>query len=91
VIDLGRVLPGRAVRVIEMPDSARQALEQEGVAIGAEVTVEKRIGMGGPVIVRFGRTRLAIARAVASGIQTEPVSERGAAAQSGTSSPEARP
>lgn len=48
-----------------MPESARQALEQEGIVIGATLTVEKRVGMGGPVIVGLGRARVAIARAVA--------------------------
>jgi Fe2+ transport system protein FeoA len=69
-LSLDRVEPGCTVRVTGMPDSARQALQQEGVVIDAELTVERRVGLGGPVIVRLGRARLAIARAVARSIET---------------------
>ena len=72
-VTLDKAEPGRTVRVTGMPDSARQALQQEGVVIGAVLTVEKRIGLGGPVVVRLGRARLAIARAVARGVETEAV------------------
>jgi Fe2+ transport system protein FeoA len=75
-ISLGRAAPDRTVRVTGIPDRARQALEQEGVVIGAELTVERRVGMGGPVIVRLGRARIAIARATAGGIAVEPVEEQ---------------
>jgi Fe2+ transport system protein FeoA len=73
---LDRVGPGRTVRVTGMPDSASQALQQEGVVTGAELTVERRVGLGGPVIVRLGRARLAIARATAGGIEVEPVEKQ---------------
>ncbi len=61
------------VRVTGTPARARQALEQEGVAAGTEMTVERRVGMGGPVIVRLGPARLAIARSVAREIEVETV------------------
>jgi Fe2+ transport system protein FeoA len=56
-----------------MPEPARLALEQEGVTIGAVLKVERRVGLGGPVIVRLGRARLAIARAVAGTVEVEPL------------------
>jgi Fe2+ transport system protein FeoA len=34
--------------------------------------VEVRLPLGGPVVVRVGRARIAIARAVAAGILVEP-------------------
>jgi Fe2+ transport system protein FeoA len=72
-VNLAVVQPGLTVRVIGVPAHAHQALEQEGVVAGVEVTVERRVGMGGPVIVRLGRARLAIARATAAGVEVEPV------------------
>jgi Fe2+ transport system protein FeoA len=74
-VRLDRVEPGCTVRVTRIPESAGQALEQEGVVIDAELTVERRVGLGGPIIVRLGRARLAISRAVARDIQTGPVSQ----------------
>jgi Fe2+ transport system protein FeoA len=65
------------VRVTGVPAEARQALEQEGVVAGTELTVERRVGMGGPVIVRLGPARLAIARSVAKKVEVEVVSQRG--------------
>jgi Fe2+ transport system protein FeoA len=73
---LAWVLPGVTVRVTGLPEWARQALQQEGVVIGADLTVERRVGMGGPLIVRLGRARLAISRRTARGIEVEPVEKR---------------
>jgi Fe2+ transport system protein FeoA len=68
---------GRMVRVTGMPDAARTALEQEGVVMGVVLKVERRVGLGGPVIVRLGRARLAVARAVAATVEVQPVDDEG--------------
>jgi Fe2+ transport system protein FeoA len=73
---LAWVVPGLTVRVTGLPADARQALEQEGILVGVELTVERRVGMGGPLIVRLGRARLAIARGTASSIEVEPVEKQ---------------
>jgi len=39
---------------------------------GTWLKVERRVGMGGPIIVRLGRARLAISRATAAGVEVEP-------------------
>ncbi len=51
--------------VASVAPERRESLAQEGIVPGAEVVVEKRLAFGGPVIVRVGRARLAIARRVA--------------------------
>ena len=63
------------------PEHARRALEQEGVIAGARLKVERRVGMGGPIIVRLGRARLAISRATAAGVEVELVTVEPAAAE----------
>jgi Fe2+ transport system protein FeoA len=72
-LHLERVPIGRTVRVTGMPDADRPALEQEGVVTGAVLTIERRVGLGGPIIVRLGRARLAIARPVAATVLVETV------------------
>ena len=49
-----------------LSDAARATLEHEGIVAGPVLQVERRVGLGGPVIVKLGRARLAIARAVAA-------------------------
>jgi Fe2+ transport system protein FeoA len=66
---------GRTVRVTGISAGAQQALGQEGVVAGACLTIERRVGLGGPVIVRLGRARLAIARKVAEEVEVEPGGE----------------
>jgi Fe2+ transport system protein FeoA len=58
-----------------MPEATRQVLEQEGIVAGTVLKVERRVGLGGPVIVRLGRARLAIARAVAATVAVEAAEE----------------
>ena len=72
-LHLERAPIGRSVRVTGMPDGIRMVLEQEGVVIGAILGIERRVGLGGPIIVRLGRARLAIARAVAATVLVEAV------------------
>jgi Fe2+ transport system protein FeoA len=66
---------GRTVRVTGMPEATRAALEHEGIVAGTVLKVERRVGLGGPVIVKLGRARLAIARAVAGTVEVETVEE----------------
>jgi Fe2+ transport system protein FeoA len=68
---LAAVQPGRKVRVVAVPEQVRATLGQEGVVPGTELEVERTVGLGGPMIVRLGRARLAIARSVARGIDVE--------------------
>jgi Fe2+ transport system protein FeoA len=66
---------GRSVRVTAMSDAARATLEHEGIVTGTVLKLERRVGLGGPVIVKLGRARLAIARAVAGKVEVETVEE----------------
>ena len=64
---------GRRARVLEVPASAVAALEAEGVTPGVLLEMETRQPLGGPVVVRAGRARLALALPIARGILVEPV------------------
>jgi Fe2+ transport system protein FeoA len=65
--------PGR-LRIVAVEPSRRVALEQEGLLVGAEIAVERRLALGGPLILRLGQSRLAIARTVAADVLVEPAS-----------------
>ena len=52
-------------------------LAPEGIDVGVELCVERRLALGGPLIVRLGRARLAMARSVAAGVTVEPAVESG--------------
>jgi Fe2+ transport system protein FeoA len=60
--------PSRRLRVVAVGADHDTALAQEGLRVGVEITVERRLALGGPMIVRLGRTRLALARRVAATI-----------------------
>jgi Fe2+ transport system protein FeoA len=62
---------GILVRVVLVESARRAALAQEGILEGAPVMVERRLALGGPLIVRLGRTRLAVARRVAADVLVE--------------------
>jgi len=71
----GRVVDaavGRPLRVVAIDPAGRASLSPEGIDVGVEVSVERRLALGGPLIVRLGRTRLAIARSLAAGVVVEP-------------------
>jgi Fe2+ transport system protein FeoA len=57
--------PGQALRVVAVGPDHETTLSQEGLGAGSEISVERRLALGGPLIVRLGRTRLALARTVA--------------------------
>jgi Fe2+ transport system protein FeoA len=63
---------GGRFRVVAIDPEHRAALLPEGIDSGAEISVERRLALGGPVIVRLGRARLAVSRSVAAGIEVEP-------------------
>jgi FeoA domain. len=60
------------MRVVAVDEAGRASLASEGLDVGVEVSIERRLALGGPLIVRLGRARLAIARSVASGVFVEP-------------------
>lgn len=62
-----------ALRLTRIPEEHRAALGQEGLVEGAEVAIESVVPMGGPLIVRLGGTRLALARSIARTIHVAPV------------------
>jgi ferrous iron transport protein A len=64
---------GERARVLEVPASGVAALEAEGVTPGVLLEMETRQPLGGPVVVRAGRARLALALPIARGILVEPV------------------
>jgi Fe2+ transport system protein FeoA len=49
-----------------------ERLAAEGLHAGDRVEVEVCLPLGGPVVVRVGRARLAIAREIAGSILVEP-------------------
>ena len=64
--------PGVAARVVGVDPAEASRLAAEGLAPGDRVQVESRLPLGGPIVVRVGRARLALARRVAAGIRVEP-------------------
>jgi Fe2+ transport system protein FeoA len=81
--DLSRLVdavPSRRLSVVAIGPDHESALAQEGLRVGVEISVERRLALGGPMIVRLGRTRLALARSVAATIlvTTPDVPEPGA-------------
>ena len=69
---LARADPGVRVRVVGVWAGDATELAREGLLPGSLVTVATRIPMGGPVVVKVGRARLALAAAVAGRIVVEP-------------------
>ena len=70
---LAGATPNRRLRVVAVEPDHEAALAQEGLRVGVEIALERRLGLGGPLIVRLGRTRLALARSVAATIHVAPV------------------
>jgi len=63
--------PGVVATVVEVEAGERRRLAAEGLASGDRVVVEERLPLGGPIVVRVGRARLALARRVAAAIRVE--------------------
>ncbi len=66
---------GRPLLVTAIDPACRASLTPEGIDLGVEITIERRLALGGPFILRLGRARLAIARSIARGIFVEPAGE----------------
>jgi Fe2+ transport system protein FeoA len=63
--------PGVVASVVEVEPGELRRLAAEGLAPGDRVVVEERLPLGGPIVVRVGRARLALARRVAAAIRVE--------------------
>jgi Fe2+ transport system protein FeoA len=71
-IPLAHLSAGARSRVVEVPPEDADRLAAEGLHRGDTLVVEVILPLGGPVVVRLGRARVAIARRVAAGILVEP-------------------
>ena len=65
----------RPLRVECIADAWVGSLAAEGISAGVELEVERRLALGGPVVVRLGRARLALARSVAAAIVVTAVGD----------------
>jgi len=70
-IPLSRLPVGGRSRVVTVPPEDADRLAAEGLHRGDALEVEAILPLGGPVVVRLGRARVAIARRVAAGILVE--------------------
>lgn len=59
------VARGEGGRVTAVPADIDD-LAREGIRIGSDVVVQARVPLGGPIVVRLGRARVAVPRAIAS-------------------------
>jgi Fe2+ transport system protein FeoA len=64
--------PGISARVVSVPPGDADRLAAEGLHPGDSIEVEVRLPLGGPVVLRLGRARVAVARRVAAGILVRP-------------------
>jgi len=75
MIPLDRARPGDRLVVRGVSPQHGPALAAEGIAVGVEVEVESAVPFGGPLVVRVGRARLALAREAAQAVEVEAASE----------------
>ena len=71
-VPLALLDPGAPARIVAIAAADAERLAAEGIHPGECVEVEARLPLGGPVVVRVGRARIAIARSVAAGVLVEP-------------------
>jgi len=71
-VPLVEIATGARARVVAVPGADADRLSAEGLHRGDALEVETRLPLGGPIVVRVGRARLALARRVAAGIMVEP-------------------
>lgn len=69
---LCELAPGEAGLVVAVAPPLEAQLAQEGIRPGVSLEVESRVPLGGPLVVRVGRARLALARVVAADVLIEP-------------------
>lgn len=72
-VPLSSVPVGGRRLVVAVGGPARTELEREGVLPGSVVVVVGRTPIGGPLIVRLGRARIALSADVAAQVATRPV------------------
>ena len=71
-VPLVQLAAGVDARVLIVPSEDVDRLAAEGLHQGDILQVEARLPLGGPVVVRLGRARVALARRVAAAIVVEP-------------------
>lgn len=71
-VSLALLDPGEPARVVAVGPADAERLAAEGLHPGDRVEVEVRLPLGGPVVVRVGRARIAVARSVAAAILVDP-------------------
>ena len=73
---LDQLTVGHTAVVVGVEGPAAQELLHEGIAPGVTVAIESRTPLGGPLIVRVGRSRVAVARPAACDIRIRPMDPR---------------
>ena len=71
-VPLVQLAAGIDARVVSVPLEDVERLAAEGLHRGDILQVETRLPMGGPVVVRLGRARVALAQRVAAAILVQP-------------------
>jgi Fe2+ transport system protein FeoA len=71
-VSLALLATGRPGLVVAVGRADVDRLAAEGLHAGERIEVEARLPLGGPVVVRVGRARIAIARSVAAAILVAP-------------------
>jgi Fe2+ transport system protein FeoA len=70
---LSRVPLGVSRTIVSVEAAARVQLGREGLFAGDVVVVVSRTPLGGPVVIRRGRTRLALSAKMAASVLTDPL------------------
>ncbi|HJW21156.1 MAG TPA: protoporphyrinogen oxidase [Candidatus Limnocylindrales bacterium] len=68
---------GTPARVSAIAPAHAEELAAEGIGPGSEVVLVARAPLGGPVVVRTGRARVAVPGEVSAGVTVRPTSEPG--------------
>jgi Fe2+ transport system protein FeoA len=68
---LDSLAAGASGTVAAVGDEHASQLAREGIALGTRFAIEATAPFGGPLIVRVGRARVALARRVARTIEVE--------------------
>jgi len=90
-LPLSALEAGGTGRVVAIHDEDRVALADVGLREGCRVTVERRLPAGGPVLVEFGATRVALARVVAGRTLVVPAGPDAVGAPTPPADPETPP
>lgn len=64
--ELGR---GDAAEIVDIVAAIADELRREGIHAGSTVTVLARAPLGGPIVLRVGRARVAVPARVAAGVR----------------------